>query len=154
VFFMGEFIAAGLLVITWKVVVAVSAGEVATPGDFDGAADGDSLRYDALVKTQAPVLIALGFHARTGYHTTRTSAKTPRKEIPTTKARKLDNTKKGGSFYLTPIFFRAFPLSPAPLNCCGSSTIQLGCFRDRAFFLDLVQYRRSSVQDELATRLL
>ena len=68
-FFIGEFIAARILVIKWNVVVAVNTGEVAAPSEFDGAADRDSLRYDALVEAQAPVLIALGFHASTWYHT-------------------------------------------------------------------------------------
>jgi hypothetical protein len=81
VFFIGEFVAASIWIMKWKVVVAVKAGEVATPGDFDGAADGDSLRYDSLVKAQAPVLIALGFHVPTGYHTTRLRAKPQKRTV-------------------------------------------------------------------------
>jgi hypothetical protein len=89
VFFIGEFVAASIWIMKWKVVVAVHAGEVTASGDFDGAADGDSLRYDSLVKAQAPVLIALGFHVPTGYHTTRLRAK------PQKRKTDHENTKGG-----------------------------------------------------------
>jgi len=59
----------GLFITKRKVAVAVNAGKVAAPGDFDGAPDGDSLGYDPLVQFQAPVLITLGFHASIWYHT-------------------------------------------------------------------------------------
>jgi hypothetical protein len=106
VLFIGKFIAPRILIIKWKVVVAVNTGEIAAFRDFDGAADGDSLRCHALVKAQAPVLIALGFHAPACYHTTRLCAKTARKENPITKARKME---KRGKILL--VFLRAFLLS-------------------------------------------
>jgi hypothetical protein len=61
------------------------------------------LRYDALVKAQAPVLIALRFHVPTWYHTTRLCAKTARKEEPITKTRKSPLW-----FSFVPSSFRAF----------------------------------------------
>ena len=61
----GELAPAGLLIAERKVRVAVNAGEIASSGDLNRPADGDSLRYDLLVNAEAPVLIALSFHGPT-----------------------------------------------------------------------------------------
>jgi hypothetical protein len=114
-FAKSEFGPVGLLITKRKVIVAVNTGKVAPPGDLDRAADWDSLRHDALVQFEAPVLVALGFHASIWYHTTRLRAKIPRKTTRITKTRKLENTKK-----VPLVFLRAFLLS---------------CFRDEAFLL-------------------
>ncbi len=75
VFFISEFFQAGFLITKSKVVETVNTCEIAAPGDLNGAIDGDPLRYNAVVKAKAPVLIALGFHTSSWYHTTRPPAK-------------------------------------------------------------------------------
>jgi hypothetical protein len=93
-FGISEFGPVGLFIADRQVVVAVDTGEVATPGDLNGAIDGDPFRYNAIVNAKAPVLITLGFHASTWYHTTRLRAKIARKTTPITKTRKKESTKE------------------------------------------------------------
>jgi hypothetical protein len=75
VFFISEFGAAGLLIAKRKVVVAVNTGEVAAPGDLNGAIDRNPLCDNAVVNAKAPVLVALGFHVPPCYHTTESPVK-------------------------------------------------------------------------------